>query len=126
MATPSLRTIKLVIAAGMFATALHFADNALAIERYPEPGWITPLGVVAAWCAVTAIAVVALARKTIDRVFFTAAGAYVLVLISGLLHYAFGTPMHMAARSNVTVLAEALIGLALAGVLVWNRVKSST
>jgi hypothetical protein len=124
MATPSLRTIKIVIAAGMLASALHFADNALAIEQYPEPGWITPLGVVAAWCPVTAIAVVALARKTADRVFFTAAAAYVLILISGLLHYAFAAPMHMAVRSNVTVVAEALTGFALAGTLLWSRVKS--
>jgi hypothetical protein len=41
-----------------------------------------------------------------------------LVLLSGLLHYAFGSPMHMAMRSNITVLAEAVIGAALAWSLI--------
>jgi ABC-type transport system involved in cytochrome c biogenesis permease subunit len=79
------------------------------------------LGVVAAWCVVTTIAVVALARATADGVFVAMAAAYALVLLSGMLHYAFGTPMRMAARSNVTVLAEALAGAALASALLRGR-----
>jgi len=101
----------------MLASLLHFVDNTFAIDRYPEPAWITPLSVVESWCVVTAIAIVALARKSADAVFFAAAGLYSLVLLSGLLHYAFGAPVHMALRSNVTVLTEAITGVFLAGAL---------
>ena len=114
---PLIRTAKLLIAAGVLASAVHFADNALAIARYPEPAWITPAGIVAAWCVVTAIAVLGLMRRTADRVFFAAAAIYAMVLLSGLLHYAFGAPMHMARRSNVTVLVEAFVGAVLAWAL---------
>ncbi len=121
MAARGTRTIKALIAAGMLASLLHFADNTFAIEQYPEPGWITPFGVAVSWCVVTAIALVALLRRTADALFFGAAGIYALVLLSGLLHYAFGPPMHMAMRSNVTVLFEALTGVALAAALLLNR-----
>ena len=116
-----MRTVKLLIVLGMLASVLHFADNTIAIERYPEPGWITPFGVVAAWCVVTAVAVLALTRKTAGAVFFAAAAVYSLVLLSGLLHYAFDAPMRMALRSNVTVLAEALTGVVLAAALLHAR-----
>jgi hypothetical protein len=105
--------MKLLIAAGVVASLLHFADNTLAIDQYPEPAWITPLGVVVSWCLVTAIGIIALTRRRADRLFYSAAGIYAVVLLSGLLHYAFGSPMHMAMRSNVTVLAEAAVGAAL-------------
>jgi hypothetical protein len=57
-------------------------------------------------------------RARADRAFYVSAGIYALVLLSGLLHYAFGSPMHMAVRSNVTVLAEAVIG----AVLGWSLI----
>jgi|GEM_PF-6865074 hypothetical protein len=117
------RTIKVLIVAGMAASVLHFADNAFAIEHYPEPGWITPFGVVASWCVVTAVALVAVTRKRADGPFLATTAIYILVLLSGLLHYAFGPPMHMALRSHVTVLAEALTGFALAGALLGSSIS---
>ena len=105
--------MKFLIAVGLLASLLHFADNTFAIDQYPEPGWITPSGVIISWFIVTAIGIVALTRKRPDRIFYVAAGTYALVLLSGLLHYAFGSPMHMAVRSNVTVLSEAVVGAVL-------------
>ena len=103
--------------AGMAASVLHFADNALEIERYPEPGWITPFGVVASWCVVTAVALVALTRRRADGTFLATTTISIFVLLSGLLHYAFDAPAHMTLRSHVTILAEGLAGFALAGAL---------
>jgi hypothetical protein len=116
-----MRRLKLLIVAGMLASALHFADNAFAIARYPEPSWITPFGVAVSWCVMTALAVVALTCKSADGVFFATAGVDELVLLSGLLHYAFGSAMQIAVRSQITVLAEAIAGAALASALLRAR-----
>lgn len=116
-----MRRLKLLIVAGMLASVLHFADNTFAIARYPEPSWITPFGVAVSWCAVTALAVVALTRRSADRVFFATTGIYALVLLTGLLHYAFGPAMQVAVRSQLTVLAEAIAGAALAIALFRSR-----
>ena len=113
--------VKLLVAAGLVASLLHFADNAVAIDQYPEPGWITPLGVAVSWCLVSVLAFVALSRKRADAGFFWSASVYAVVLLGGLLHYAFAPPMHMALRSNITVLTESAIGIALAVALVIGR-----
>jgi hypothetical protein len=113
MSLGRLRATKPLIWAGMLASGLHFADNALEIGQYPEPHWITPFGVAVSWCMTTAIAVLALTRKKADTLFVISGYAYALVLLSGLLHYAFGSVTQMSARSNSTVVAEALAGAAL-------------
>ncbi len=116
-----MRTTKVLLLAGLLASLLHFADNTFAIGRYPEPAWITPVGVAASWCVVSVPAVVAFTRRHADAPFFWSAGIYAVLLLGGLLHYIFGTPMDMPLRSNVTVLAEALCGAALGAALLAAR-----
>ena len=118
MTAARFRAVKFVIATGVIASALHFADNAVEIAHYNEPGWITRSGVAVTWFVVTAIAAVALLHGRADKVFFVLAGTYALVLLSALLHYVYGPPMDMPMLSNVTVLIEAVTGAALAVALV--------
>jgi hypothetical protein len=117
MTAQRFRTVKFLVAAGLLASLLHFADNTFAIDQYPEPSWITPPGVAVSWFVVSVLAVVALSRKRADKAFFRFAGVYAVVLLGGLLHYAFSPPMHMPVRSNITVLTESLIGIVLASAI---------
>jgi hypothetical protein len=123
MTAARFRAVKIVVVVGIVASALHFADNAIEITHYNEPGWITSAGVVVSWFVVTAIAAVVLLRRRADAAFFVFAGAYALVLLSGLLHYAYGPPMNMPMRSNVTVLIEAATGAALVVALLARRAR---
>jgi cbb3-type cytochrome oxidase subunit 1 len=116
-----MRTVKVLLVAGLLASLLHFADNTFAIDRYPEPRWITPIGVAISWCVVSAPAVVALTRRRAGTSFFSSAGIYAVLLLGGLLHYVFGAPMDVPLRSNITVLAEALCGAALGAALLIAR-----
>ena len=116
-----MRALRLLIASGIVASTLHFADNALEIEHYTEPSWFTPLGVAVTWIPVTALAVIALLQRRANAVFFACAAIYALLLLGGLLHYAFGPPMDMPLRSNATVWLEALIGVALTAALIARR-----
>ena len=109
-----MRIVKVLLLTGLFASLLHFADNTFAIDRYPEPPWITRLGVAVSWCVVSAPAVVALTRLRAGAPFFLSAGIYAVLLLGGLLHYVFGAPMDMPLRSNLTVLLEACTGALLA------------
>jgi hypothetical protein len=120
-----MRTRKILIGVGIVASTFHFADNAIELGHYTGPNWITPAGVIAAWSAFTALALAALLRRRPDPVFFACSWLYVAVLWSGLAHYAFGTPMDMPPRSNLTVLLEACAGVALAVALTAPRFRSS-
>jgi hypothetical protein len=111
------RLAKTFIAIGLLASWTHFVDNAIEITSYPEPGWITPFGIWVGLLVVVTIALVALLRKKPDPLFFLAARTDALLLLSGLLHFVFGSPTQMPIRSNITVLAEAIVGAALAATL---------
>jgi len=106
--------IKLLIIIGMLASALHFADNALNIGRYPEPSWITPPAVVGTWLLFNILAVAVLTRHSVGRIALICASLYAAFLLSGLLHYVFGPPLSTDPRSNATVLLEAAAGVLLA------------
>lgn len=122
-----MKAIKWLIGLGLLASLAHFADNTFAIERYPEPSWITPLGVAVTWFIISGIALVALARARADARFWLFATLYALILTSGFLHYLYSSPMHMAMRSNATVIVEGSIGIALiAALTVLARSRSRT
>ena len=58
-----MKAIKWLIALGLIASLAHFADNTFAIDRYPEPSWITPLGVAVTWFIISGFALAVLARS---------------------------------------------------------------
>ena len=106
--------LKPILAVGLFASALHFLDNAFELGNYTGPSWLTPTAVLETWAIVSAFGIVALTRRSFDRVFIICASVYALVLMSGLLHYVYGAPSEMGLRSNFTVLFEAATGAVLA------------
>ncbi|HMC48337.1 MAG TPA: hypothetical protein VKJ77_23670, partial [Caballeronia sp.] len=109
----SFQFSKVLIAIGIVASALHFGDNAMEMGTYPQPAWITPAGIVIGWTVAAALAVVALMRRSRDGIFATCATGFALVLISGHLHYYFGSAMQMTAFGNATVAFEVVTGCAL-------------
>lgn len=115
------RRIKILLAIGLVASALHFLDNAFELSHYTGPPWLTTASVIEAWLVVSLVGVVALTRRSCDRVFLISAGLYALILMSGLLHYAYGSPAQMDLRSNFTVLFEAATGAVLAIALTRSR-----
>ena len=40
------------------STSLHYTDNAIFINKYPEPEWITTSGVFIAWGVMTLISII--------------------------------------------------------------------
>ena len=116
----SIRVIKWLIVAGVIASVAHFADNAFEIGRYPEPSWITPRIVLFAWLPDAIVATGALLRKNGDLIFVMLTAIFGLLLLTGLAHYSYGSPIHMAALSNFTIVVEAITGVTLLAVLCWS------
>jgi hypothetical protein len=116
----STSVIKWLIVVGIVASLAHFADNALEIGHYPEPSWITPGIVLFAWIPNAVVAGVALVRKIGDLAFAIFAAIFGVLMLTGLAHYLYGSPIHIAALSNFTILFEALSGVALLSVLGWS------
>jgi hypothetical protein len=111
---------KCLIVIGIFASLAHFADNAFEIGHYPEPTWITPGIVLLAWIPDALLPLAAIVRRRGDLVFVLLAAAFGVLLLTGLAHYAYGSPFRMAMLSNFTILFEALVGVALLSTLWWS------
>jgi len=109
--------VKRLIVVGLIASLAHFADNAFEIGHYPEPSWITPDIVLLSFIPVAFVAIAALLRRNGDFVFVTLTAIFGALLLTGLAHYAYGSPMRMNGLSNFTIAFEALSGVALLGAL---------
>ena len=94
MRGPSASTVGAVVAASIVLTAFHFADNAIAIDTYPQPGWISEAVVLAAWPLFTAFGVAG--YLLYRRGSYVLAGASLLVYaytgLSSLGHFLSGSP----------------------------------
>jgi len=112
--------VKRLIVVGLIASLAHFADNAFEIGYYPEPSWITPDIVLLSFIPVAFVAIAALLRRNGDLVFVTLTAIFGALLLTGLAHYYYGSPIRMNWLSNFTIVFEALSGVALLGALFWS------
>lgn len=114
--------IKGLVVIGTVASLAHFADNATSISRYPEPTWITPIGVWLGWVPIGALSAFLLLKRRYDISFKIGAFILSVVLMTGLLHFAYGSMLTMSPISTTTVLAETASGIALLAALLFRLI----
>jgi hypothetical protein len=107
------RTVLMVlIAANVVASALHFGDNMLRFDQYPEPKWIaSPHTVDALWFLMTPLLVlgwwsVSRGRRWAALVAFW---VYGVLSLFALGHYFYGSPFQLSARINLLIGLEAVV-----------------
>lgn len=105
------------------ATLVHHVHNAAFIDQYPNmPGWLSPLGVYAAWLAATAVGAGGYWLLTHG---YRVAGMVLLILygcygLDGLVHYALAPVSAHTPAMNLSIWLEAATAAALL-VVVWQR-----
>lgn len=103
------------------ASVLHYADNLLYFEQYPEPPWIDRSMIDAFWCLMTPLAWIGYrllqrgARAAGTAVLF----AYVAGNLLSLGHYRYAPLCSIGLRINTFILLESLLALLLAAYLLW-------
>jgi hypothetical protein len=122
MRPPSLSTVRLVVIASVLLTAIHFTDNYVSIETYPQPDWVTGAVVLVSWPLFTAFGVAGYLLYRRGR--FATAHAFLLVYsytgISSLGHFLSGSPDEFTTRGVVSVLIDGVAGFAVLAVAVWS------
>jgi len=108
---------KDLVVTGTFTSLAHFVDNATSISRYPEPSWITPVGVLLSWIPLGSLSMFLLLKRRYDFAFTSGAFLFSVLLMAGLLHFAYGSVFTMSPISTATVLAETASGGALFAML---------
>jgi hypothetical protein len=112
-----LLLLKLILAAGILSTAIHYTHNFIEVHRYPGPhgsfDTITRVAIVVAWPLLTAIGLIGYRRYAEHR-FREARVCLAVYSATGLAtlgHFAYGSPQ-IPAFFYATLFTDALTGLA--------------
>lgn len=117
-----INALRVLVAALFVSTAIHYTDNAVAVDEYPgtEPGGA--VGVPLFWLAFTAAGLIGYrlyvrGREPLAQVLL---GIYAYSGISSIGHYLYDGMSDLATWQNVSVVVDITLGSALLGWIVWS------
>lgn len=107
-----LRTLLIL---GIASTTVHYTDNAVSIEQYPQPSWISEPVIFAVWIGLTAtgIAGYVLYRQGRTRPALALLVVYSYTGLSTPLHYLYGSLSDLSWWRQVAVWTDGLTGAAI-------------
>ncbi len=115
----------MALGASVASTAAHYTDNALFIEDYPQPDWLSPETIFIIWGLLTLLGIAGYLFYRAGQT--TTAGLYLLLYsytgISSLGHYFYGSLDDFSVKMNVLIWTDGLTGLAVAAFAVWILAK---
>ncbi|MDM9381849.1 hypothetical protein QUB80_14185 [Chlorogloeopsis sp. ULAP01] len=104
-------------------TISHYTDNAIFIDRYPAPEWISySYRVYMAWIILTLIGVVGylLYRKGILRIAYLFLGIYSLTGLFSPGHYFYGEMSKFSLKMHTLIWFDFIAGLSIIGFITWS------
>lgn len=116
------RLLTIILIACIVSTGIHFTDNYLYFENYPQPDWITPSSVYTSWIIWTIIGIAGYGLYTARR-FWLAYLCLVIYSLSGLAslgHYFYGTLSEFSLKMHFFIVTDGLTGLGLVAFTIWS------
>ena len=113
--------MRTAVVLSIVITALHYTDNYISIEDYPQPDWIHRETIYITWFLLTLIGIAGYMQFREGR--FIPAGLYLLVYsytgTSSLGHYPYGGASDFTTKMHLLIWSDALVGLLVAGCALW-------
>ncbi len=116
------RALLRVLLAGIVLTVVHYTDNYLYFDEYPQPASLRRWQVYTGWIVLTAVGVLG---YRLYRSGYTAP-AYVCLVVysytgtSSLGHYLYGSWSDFSAKQHVFILVDGATGLAVLAFVAWS------
>ncbi|YAF98401.1 MAG: hypothetical protein AB3A66_12425 [Nodularia sp. CChRGM 3473] len=116
------KLLKILLIASIISTGIHFTDNYLFIEQYPQPDWITAPVIYQSWLILTTIGITGYWLYEYRKFWF----AYACLLVYSLTglaspgHYLYGNLSHFSAKMHIFIWTDGLTGLAILGFIFWS------
>lgn len=124
--TQPVPILKGLLTFSVIATLIHFTDNYLYFEHYPQPAWISQFGIIRTWFLWTATGVLGYWFYKNQR--FMLAQLCLLIYafcgLSSLGHYLYGSMAEFSLKMHVLILADGLAGAGILGFVLWSFFKS--
>uniref|UniRef100_A0A0C1R2C3 Uncharacterized protein n=2 Tax=Tolypothrix TaxID=111782 RepID=A0A0C1R2C3_9CYAN len=118
----SRKLLKILLIVSVISTGIHFTDNYLFIEKYPQPSWITAPSIYQSWLVLTAVGIVGYWLYKY-RKFWSAYACLVVYSFTGLAspgHYLYGSWSQFSTKMHLFIWTDGLSGLAILGFTVWS------
>lgn len=116
------RILLAILAINIAITSLHYTDNALFVDMYPEPNWITTSGVFITWGIMTVIALISY-WLYLQKNYWLSYLALVIYSITGLsspTHYFYGTMPEFSLKMHFLIWSDFIVGLLIVGFIMWS------
>ena len=114
--------LLLLVLFNIVSTTLHYTDNAIFVDRYPEPDWITTAGVFATLILMTPFGLLGywLYSRGLFWLSYLCLGFYSLTGISSPTHYLYPMVTSMSVKMHLLIWCDAIAGLSLIGFIFWS------
>jgi len=111
-----------LLIASIISTGIHFTDNFLFYQKYPQPEWITLDSIYISWVILTLVGIVGywLYRVGNLGVAYVCLSMYSLTGLSSLGHYLYGAMSKFSVKMHLFIWTDALTGMALLGFVFWS------
>ncbi|MDV2991409.1 MAG: hypothetical protein N4J56_001063 [Chroococcidiopsis sp. SAG 2025] len=97
------------------STMLHYTDNFIFYDKYPQPSWITSDSIYLAWLGLTMFGVVGymLYVKGIFWAAYVCLGIYSITGISSPGHYLYSAQHVFSGKMHLLIWTDAIAGISL-------------
>jgi hypothetical protein len=117
-------TVGWVVGASILLTAIHFTDNYVSIDTYPQPDWVTGAAVLISWPLFSALGIIGFflyrqGRVSTAHPFLV---AYAFAGLSSLAHFLSGGPGDFTTRGLISIFIDGIAGAAVLTVAIWSMV----
>lgn len=119
------RAVLTLVAANVVASILHYVDNVLFFKHYPEPAWLNPHLVDAAWFVMTPFGVAGclLYLKGRRRLAYPCLYSFALMNLLVLGHYLIAPPWRVSFKINLFIMLEAATAVLLGLFTAWLQFR---
>jgi len=114
--------LKILLVASMVSTFIHFTDNYLYFEHYPQPDWITLPGVYRSWIIWTIFGIAGYMLYTRGNfgLSYVCLAFYSFCGITSLGHYLYGGMSEFSLKMHFFILTDGAAGFAILGFTIWS------
>jgi hypothetical protein len=111
----SLKWLRILLAINIVSTIIHYTDNYIFFDRYPQPDWFSPAGVYIAWLVLVPFAFFGywLYRENKFWLAYFCLLLYATTATSSLGHYFYASPFDCDLKMNLFICSDGLAGIAL-------------
>ena len=117
-----VRALFRILLAGIVLTTVHYTDNYLYFDEYPQPGSLRPWQVYTGWLVLTAIGIAGyrLYRRGLVLPAYVCLVVYSYTGLSSLGHYLYGALGEFSGKQHAFILVDGLSGAAVLAFVLWS------